>query len=108
MVFTIGLLMHVREGRYAEYKKSHDELWPSIASSMSDNSVSMQIFWVPAQSALFLHATAPTAEDWEKSRVVPELKRWHEYMATMLVTDASGAVVAQELEKAFTFGGFNP
>ena len=63
---------------------------------------------MPATSSLFLHATAPTEEDWAKSRIHPELKRWHEYMATLLETDASGAIVAQELEKAFTFGGFSP
>ncbi|MBI2506228.1 MAG: L-rhamnose mutarotase [Candidatus Latescibacteria bacterium] len=103
-MFTIGMLMKVKPGCYPEYKKAHDELWPAIAKSMSDNQVSMQIFLYRDQ--LFLHAMAPTQADWDKSRQHPELVRWHDYMATLLQADESGKIIFEELEKAFTFGGF--
>jgi L-rhamnose mutarotase len=49
---------------------------------------------------------APTQADWDKSRQHPELKRWHDYMATLLQADADGKIIFEELEKAFTFGDF--
>lgn len=104
--FNVGLTFNLRPGTYAEYKKAHDELWPDIAASMSDNGVDMAIFRFGEQ--LFLHATAPTRQDWLKSREHPALARWSEYMTNMLVTDDAGEIVFHEMENAFAFGAFKP
>ena len=68
--------------------------------------VSMAIYRVGER--LFLHAVAPTQADWEKSRQHPELDRWHQYMATLMVTDDQGRTIVDELEEAFLFGMFRP
>ena len=104
--YNIGMTFNLRPGSYAEYKKAHDELWPDIAASMSDNGVDMAIFRFGEQ--LFLHATAPTRQDWLKSREHPALAKWSEYMTGMLVTDDTGEIVFHEMENAFTFGAFAP
>lgn len=103
-MFTIGLMMKLRLGCYPEYKKAHDNLWPDIAKSMSDNNVSMEIFLYKDQ--LILHATSPTEAAWTLSRQAPALERWHAYMVTLLQVDENGRLIAEELEKAFTFGNF--
>ena len=103
-MYSLGLAMRMRPGAYAEYKRAHDELWPAVAQSMSDNQVSMAIYRYG--ESLVIHAVAPTEEDWLKSREVPILEEWMAYMATLIETDANGDVDFEELEEAFSFGLF--
>ena len=103
-MFSIGMTFQLRPDCYAEYKRAHDNLWPEIAASMADNRVSMAIYRFGDR--LFLHAVAPDESDWEKSRQHPALEKWHEYMATLMVTDDRGQTVVDELEEAFGFGMF--
>ena len=103
-MYKIGIAMKLRPGAYPGYKKHHDELWPDIAKSMSDNDVSMIIY--RHGDTLFLHATAPTEADWLKSREVPILEDWQALMAEFLVDDGMGAVQAEELEISFEFGDY--
>ena len=43
-MYSIGLSMQLKPGSYEGYKEAHDNLWPEIAKSMDDNSVSMSIY----------------------------------------------------------------
>ena len=65
-MYSIGLSMQLKPGSYEGYKEAHDNLWPEIAKSMDDNSVSMSIYRLGDR--LFLHAVAPSEADWLKSR----------------------------------------
>ena len=103
-MYSLGLAMRMRPGAYAEYKRAHDELWPDVAQSMSDNQVSMAIY--RHGESLVIHAVAPTEEDWLKSRQVPILAEWMAYMATLIETGDDGQVDFEELEEAFSFGLF--
>ena len=103
-MYSIGLAMTLRPEAYAEYKKAHDELWPEIADSMSDNNVSMAIYRFGEN--LIIHAVAPTEEDWNKSRDVPILEKWFEYMSTLLQTNDEGEIIFEDLPEAFAFGIF--
>ena len=103
-MYSIGMAMTLRPGAYDEYKKAHDELWPEIADSMSNNEVSMAIY--KFNENLIIHAVAPTEESWNKSRNVPILEKWFEYMSTLLVTDDSGDIIFDDLPEAFSFGIF--
>lgn len=103
-MYSLGLAMRMRPGAYAEYQRAHDELWPAVAQSMTDNDVSMAIYRYG--ESLIIHAVAPTEEDWLKSREVPILEEWMAYMATLIETDAKGDVDFEELEEAFSFGLF--
>ena len=103
-MYSIGLAMTLRPGAYAEYKKAHDELWPEIADSMSDNDVSMAIYRFGEN--LVIHAVAPTEADWNKSRDVPILEKWFEYMSTLLATNQEGEIIFEDLPEAFAFGIF--
>ena len=105
-MYSLGLAMRLRPGGYAEYKRAHDELWPEVARSMSDNHVSMAIYRYA--ESLIIHAVAPTEADWLKSREVPILEQWMAYMATLIETDAEGQVDFEDLEEAFSFGLFRP
>lgn len=39
----MALTYQLRPGKYAEYKKAHDELWPELAQAMTEIDVSMVI-----------------------------------------------------------------
>ena len=103
-MYSIGLAMRLRPNAYAEYKQAHDDLWPEIADSMTDNEVSMAIYRL--DDHLIIHAVAPTEEDWLKSRQVPVLEEWYDYMAQLLETDGEGEIIFEELPEAFAFGMF--
>ena len=47
-MFSIGLTFKLKPGCYPEYKKAHDELWPEIAETMSDNEIDMVIYTTKA------------------------------------------------------------
>ena len=103
-MFTIGLAMTLRPGAYDGYKAAHDALWPAIAASMTDHSVSMAIFRDGLR--LFLFAAAPTESDWDQSRQAPELARWDARMTQFLETGPDGKIAFTLLPKAFGFGEF--
>lgn len=103
-MFTLGLAMTLRPGAYAQYKLAHDQLWPELAAGMSANQVSMVIY--RDGQRLFLFASAPSEEHWERSRGDPILARWDARMTELLETDERGGIAFTVLPKAFGFGEF--
>ncbi len=104
-MYSIGLVMKLKPGCYDRYKTMHDNLWPEIASSMRDNGVNMVIYR-RGGNELFLHATAPSAAHWERSRSHPILPKWQLAMTELLEDDGQGDVKFEALEEAFAFGAF--
>ena len=104
-MFSIGLSMILRPGKYDNYKKAHDNLWQGLAEGMRAQNISMSIYRF--KDSLFLHAVAPTEADWLKSREDPTLAEWSEFMSSFLETDAKGDIKFEELPEAFAFGLFS-
>ena len=42
-MWSKALTYQLKPGRYFEYKKAHDEVWPELAQAMTDNQVNMVI-----------------------------------------------------------------
>ncbi len=103
-MYTTGMTFKLKPGCYPEYKKAHDELWPEMVKLMQDNEVNMVIYYY--HDRLFLYATAPSQEHMERSNQGEVVKRWGEYMTSLMVTDAAGQVIVEDLEEAFSFGAF--
>ena len=103
-MFATAQTFALKPGCYAEYKKAHDELWPEIASAMHENGISMVIHY--HEDRLFLFATAPSREALSRSHAGEAGVRWHEYMATLMVTNPDGSTIVDPLETAFKFGEF--
>jgi L-rhamnose mutarotase len=103
-MFTLALTMRLKAGTLGQYRAAHDMLWPEIARSMSDHDVSMAIYHYAGQ--LFLFASAPTEEHWQRSRNEPALERWDAAMTEFLETSAPGKIAFTEPEKVFGFGDF--
>ena len=103
-MYSIGQTFKLKPAYYEDYKKAHDELWPELAAAMSAQQVNMVIYRYADR--LFLYATAPSREHYERSYQGSVPQRWAEYMATMMETDADGKSIVEELEQAFAFGAF--
>lgn len=103
-MFTIALTMRLRPGALASYRKAHEELWPEIAHGMSDNGVSMVIYHETGR--LFLFATAPSEERWNRSRQDPRLAEWDARMTAFLESSEPGKIAFAMPEKVFGFGDF--
>ena len=103
-MYSAGMTFKLKPGRYPEYKKAHDELWPEIAEAMRASEVNMVIYHY--HDRLFLYATAPSREHMERSYEGPAAERWAAYMATMMETDEEGKSIVEDLEQAFAFGAF--
>ena len=103
-MYTIGLALTLRPGKYDEYKRAHDELWPELAEGMRANDVSMAIY--RDADRLFVFAAAPSEAHWDRSRQDPILANWDKNMCEFLETDANGELAFSLLPKAFGFGEF--
>ena len=103
-MYTIGLALTLRPGKYESYKKAHDELWPELAEGMRANDVSMAIY--RDTNRLFVFAAAPSEAHWHRSRQDPILAKWDTSMCEFVETDESGNLAFTLLPKAFGFGEF--
>jgi L-rhamnose mutarotase len=103
-MYTIGLALTLRPGKYEAYKQAHDDLWPELAEGMRANNVSMAIY--RDADRLFVFAAAPSEEHWHRSRQDPILAKWDKCMTELLETDAQGRLAFTILTKAFGFGEF--
>jgi L-rhamnose mutarotase len=103
-MYTIGLALKLRPGKYDGYKRAHDELWPELAEGMRVNDVSMAIY--RDADRLFVFAAAPSEAHWHRSRQDPTLATWDKSMCEFLETDQAGNLAFTLLPKAFGFGEF--
>lgn len=103
-MFSIALTMRLKPGTLEIYRQAHNNLWPEIARSMSDNRVSMAIFH--QEGRLFLFACAPDRESWDRSRLHPALARWDAEMTRCLEEESPGRIAFQQPSKVFGFGEF--
>ncbi len=103
-MFSIGMTFKLKPGCYTGYKKAHDELWPEVVKTMSENKINMVIYHY--EERLFLYATAPSKAHYERNYNNEAADRWAEYMTRYIETDDEGNLIFVELEEAFSFGEF--
>lgn len=103
-MFILALAMTLRHGAYEDYKLAHDQLWPELASGMTENEINMAIY--RDGDRLFVFASAPTEAHWNRSREEPVLARWDAHIATLVETDERGDIAFTILPKAFGFRAF--
>ena len=103
-MYSTGFAMTLRPGAFAEYKRAHDDPWPELLQDMEARGISMAIF--RDGERLIVHAVAASQSDWEQNRETAALAKWHDYMATLLETDALGNIAVEELPEAFAYGLF--
>ncbi len=97
-----ALIMKLKPGNEAEYKRRHDELWPELAEALRAAGVSdYSIFLDEATGTLF--AVQKLTDD-NTVGALPELpvvKKWWAYMADLMETNPDNSPLALPLREVF-------
>jgi L-rhamnose mutarotase len=99
---TIAFRMNLNPGRKAEYKRRHDEIWPELSRLLRDAGVSDYSIWLDEETNhLFAVLKRPAdhgTDDLPKQAI---MRKWWDYMADVMETDAANTPVSIGLEKMF-------
>jgi L-rhamnose mutarotase len=94
--------MKLKPGFQAEYKKRHDEIWPELATELTQAGVSdYSIFLDEETLTLFAVQTLTddhTAGDLPNTAIV---KKWWAYMADIMETNPDNSPVCTQLPEVF-------
>ena len=104
IVYHTAIVMKVVEGKLDAYRTDHQNLWPDIDRAMRRERIDMAIYHY--NGFLFVFATAPSEQHWERSRIDPVFAAWNAHMANLLVSDDKGNILFYPQEKVFGFGSF--
>ncbi|MUP36652.1 L-rhamnose mutarotase [Labilibaculum euxinus] len=98
----LAFKMHLNEGQKEEYKKRHNELWPELKQLLKEAGVNeYSIFIDEETNTLFAFQKLSSnggSQDLGQTEVV---KKWWEFMADIMKTNADNSPVSVPLEEVF-------
>ncbi|MDQ1771025.1 L-rhamnose mutarotase [Labilibaculum sp. A4] len=98
----LAFKMHLNEGQKEEYKKRHNELWPELKQLLKKAGVNeYSIFIDEETNTLFAFQKLSSnggSQDLGQTEVV---KKWWEFMADIMKTNADNSPVSIPLEEVF-------
>jgi L-rhamnose mutarotase len=94
--------MQLKPGNEAEYKRRHDEIWPELAAALTAAGVSDYAIYLDEET-LVLFGVLKLTDDNTFANVpnLPIVRRWWEYMAPLMDTNADHSPVAVTLPEVF-------
>ncbi|RYD80184.1 MAG: L-rhamnose mutarotase [Sphingobacteriales bacterium] len=98
----IGFKMKLFAGCEAEYKKRHDEIWPELASLLTDTGIAeYSIFHDKSTNDLFavLKIADPTLL--AKLPAQPIMQKWWTYMGDIMESNADNSPISTPLDELF-------
>lgn len=102
MTETIAFRMNLHPGKAAEYRRRHDEIWPELAVLLKQAGVCDYSIWLDEETHhLFavLKRSAGHLMDTLPTEAV--VRRWWDYMADIMETEADNTPVQVPLHKMF-------
>ncbi|NLV44853.1 MAG: L-rhamnose mutarotase [Candidatus Hydrogenedentes bacterium] len=97
-----ALIMKLRPGNEAEYKRRHDELWPELADALHGAGVSdYSIFLDEATGTLFAVQKLTDDNTVDALPELPVVKKWWAYMADLMETNPDNSPLALPLREVF-------
>jgi L-rhamnose mutarotase len=97
-------VMQLYPGFETEYQKRHDELWPDLSALLTQFGIAnYSIYLHPQTQQLFASFEAEPGFDAEGLAQQPVMKKWWDYMADIMETEANNAPVATPLKSVFEF-----
>ena len=98
----IALVMKLKPGFEAEYKRRHDALWPEMARELKAAGISdYSIYLDPETLLLFAvqtRADTSTADNLPRKAIV---QRWWAYMKDIMDTNPDNSPVSRDLIEVF-------
>jgi len=98
----IAFRMQLKPGNAAEYQRRHDAIWPELASLLHASGVrDYSIFLDEATGALFGVLRRADGHAMDALPQHPVMRRWWDYMADLMETQADASPVSVPLTPVF-------
>lgn len=97
-----GFKMKLYPGMEAEYEKRHNELWPEMKDMIhAHGGKNYSIFWDKETNILFGYIEIEDEELWGRGADTKINRKWWDYMAPVMQTNADNSPVSTDLHKMF-------
>ncbi|MBS7577680.1 MULTISPECIES: L-rhamnose mutarotase [unclassified Enterococcus] len=94
--------MTVFPDKHQEYEKRHNELWSEMRQMLEAHGAkSYSIFLDKSTNTLFAYLEIEDEILWRKAADTAINRKWWDYMADLMVTNADKSPVVVDLEKVF-------
>ncbi len=97
-----GFTMKLKPGFEKEYKKRHDEIWPELATLLSESGISEYSIFLDEET-LTLFAFQKLSDDFDEELIPnhPIVKKWWAYMADIMETNDDNSPVFKTIQEVF-------
>lgn len=94
--------MKLKKGFEAEYKKRHDEIWPELASLLSESGIQDYSIFLDEET-LILFAVQKLSSDFDQAFLPnhPIVKKWWSYMGDIMETNPDNSPLSASLKEVF-------
>ena len=97
-----GFKMKLYEGQEAEYEKRHNQLWPEMKDMIHEyGGKNYTIFLDKETLTLFGYIEIEDEERWAKGADTAINRKWWDFMASVMETNADNSPVSVDLPCAF-------
>ncbi|WBO21942.1 L-rhamnose mutarotase [Sphingomonas abietis] len=98
----IAFRMQLKTGCLADYRRRHDEIWPELVEALKAAGIrDYSIHHDAATDALFAVLWRDDPHGMDDLPSLPVMRRWWDWMAPLMETEADGAPVVWPLETVF-------
>jgi len=99
---TIAFRMNLNPGMVAEYKRRHDQIWPELSRLLKEAGVTDYSIWLDEETNhLFAVLKRPADHRMDDLPKQAIMRKWWDYMADVMETDANNTPVQVGLVKMF-------
>ena len=101
-LYRVAFKMKLFEGREAEYKTRHDELWPDLQQLLEASGVSdYSIFLDETTNSLFGVLKARSLQALDNLPQSPVMQKWWQYMGDIMESNPDNSPVSIPLKEVF-------
>ena len=98
----IAFTMRLKPGNEAEYLRRHDEIWPELATALTEAGIrDYSIYLDRATGTLFAIQKRTDSHTADALPNLPIVKRWWAYMADLMDVNPDNSPVSIPLERVF-------
>lgn len=98
----IGFKMRLYDGMQGEYARRHEQIWPELAELLKEAGVEDYTIWLDAETnTLFACLKAHDKARLAALPAEPTMRKWWDYMADIMETNADNSPVQTDLVEVF-------
>ncbi|MDG2397386.1 MAG: L-rhamnose mutarotase [Flavobacteriaceae bacterium] len=99
---TLAFKMYLKKGKYEEYKKRHDKIWPELNKILKNSGIlEYYIFFDSESNCLFAFQKYKSKGSQELDDN-PVVKRWWDFMKDIMETNTDNSPKQKDLNQVFS------